>query len=583
MVLTQGRKRVALVSITLLTMLATLGVVFFHVNSANAARPNSASTSSQIISSGTRTDAQPGSVSFLGTVNATQIPQGNFSAATTHNVPFRTWRKSTKLLAPTTRAGAPTGPASQNPTISTPGKETPLPAGTFFGQSENGWTPSDMGLAAGGGYIVQAVNDSIAVWNTNATLQTGWPKTPQSFFGIPSATFMYDPRVVFDSISGHFFVLFDEDGGVAGNYNAHYYIGVSATSNPTGAWHLYSFNTGESLTTTNAAFADFPILGIDALGLYFTGNRFYFTANSGGFANSFVGFAPLAQLEAGAAHPAFNEFDNLATSSGQAFAVAPTVSFGYPRAELMVDTDFDCATTTCNTYDVWALSNPTGTPRLTYVKITGPNWSLQPAANQPGTGGAGSIDAGDPRIGGQPVYRAGSIYFAIGTGYNNGTSTVAAVQWVKLGVGLDTGNAACGTVPNRCVDITSSFVQDSFLIGYTGSGDAFTPALNVTSDGDIVMTYTYSSLTSAPVTAIYGHRSTTDLGTLGTPAHTVPQSQSTAYYSQFRWGDYSAVALDSTTCSSAGCFRLWFSGMYVRSDGKWGTTISNELYNVLEP
>lgn len=575
-------KRLAFGGLAGLMVLALVGAAFLHAGAANAAHRQPTATSSQIISTGTRTDSTAFHAIYLGSRSAGSMGTGTFNQGHKQSVPRRTWRKSANLAVPSAHAPAPTGPLAPLPNnINNP--ETPLPAGTFQGQHENGFTPSDMGLGAGGGYIVQAINDGIDVWNTSGVQQSGWPKTAQAFFGLPGSTFIYDPRVVFDSISGHFFILFDEDNSTTGHLDSNYYLGVSATSNPTGTWHLYKVPTGENLTTANAAFADFPILGIDAQGLYFTGNHFFFTANGGNFADSFLDVTALSPLEAGSSSITIHQFSNMSTSSGQAFAIAPAVSYGYPRAEFMVDSDFDCTTTVCNTYDVWSVSNViTGTPRVTYVKITGPNWSQQPAANQPGTGGAQSIDASDPRVAAMPVYRDGQVYFAIGTGYNNGTTTVDAVQWIDLNVALDTGNAACGTVPNRCVDIIGASVRDTGLLGYSGSTDAFDPALSVTSDGDIVMTFTYSSLTLAPITAIYGHRSTVPFGSLGTGPHTVSASQSTHFYAETRWGDYSAVALDSSTCSSAGCFRLWFSGMYVRSDGTWGTTISSETYNVLQ-
>jgi hypothetical protein len=578
-------KRLALGGLAGLLVVALVGVAFFRANAVSAAHPQAANAPSQIISTGTRTDAQVGHAAYLGTRDAATIPQGQPYHGTTA-VPLRTLRKKGATAQPGIHSPAPTGATA--PAISnTPNPETPLPTSTIQGLAQNatnGLTPADMGLAAGDGYIVQAVNASITVWNLSGVQQKGWPKTAQAFFGASSSTFMYDPRAIFDSINGRFIILFDENGGTApGKYTSNYYVAVSATPNPTGAWHLYNFFVGENLATTNAAFADFPIMGLDELALYFTGNHFYFTANNQGFADSFLGFVPITQIESGASSLSYHVFNALTTSTGAAFSVAPAVTYGSPRAETLVDTDANCSTAICNTYDVWALSNPWGTPRLTDVKITGPNWSQQPPANQPGTNGANSIDAGDPRVSGIPVFRGGTLYFANGTGFANGTATVAAVQWVALGIGFDTGNAACGTVPNNCVDIVSSYVRDSGLLGYSGSGDAYDPSLSVTTDGDIVMTYTYSSLTFGPIATVYGHRSTTPLGTIGTYAHTVNASFSNHFYAQTRWGDYSAVALDYASCTSAGCFRLWFSDMYVRSDGTWGTTISAETYNIFQP
>jgi hypothetical protein len=133
------------------------------------------------------------------------------------------------------------------------------------------------------------------------------------------------------------------------------------------------------------------------------------------------------------------------------------------------------------------------------------------------------------------------------------------------------------------VDITGAYVKDNALVGYTGGTDAYNPSINITSDLDMVMAYTVSSAAARPSTVIYARRSTTSPGTTDTTTQTVPGSQSLAFWPNVRWGDYSAVALDSTTCSSAGCFQFWDSAMYIKSNGTWGTTISSELYNVLIP
>ncbi len=577
---TLSRARVKAIGIAAVALLTLASALFIGARGALAGHPQAAKAAPPpVLSAGSRDDSVTLTAQHLSAVDAAQVAQGTPYSGPAHNVNRRLPARSNVKH---NSAPAPTGPA----TSLNVSPNAPTPLGTFQGQAQTNLVPSDMGLAAGGGYIVQAVNASIAVYNTNGALQSGWPKTPQSLFGLSSSEFMYDPRVLFDSISGHFFVLFDDDNDTAGHLSSTYYLAVSATANPTGTWYRYAFSVGENLTNANAAFADFPIAGIDAQGFYFSGNRFYFTANGGGFADSFVASTGLAALEKNLTTQInYTIFNNLTTATGKAFSVAPATSFGYPRAEPLISTDLaGCTTDPCTTYYVWAISYPTNTtapgPRLSWVQITGPAYSLNiPLADQPGTGGAGSIDSGDARVASLPSFRANSLYFTIGTAINNGTQTVAAVEWANLAIVLDTGNAACGAVPNRCVDITSAYAKEYGSVWYNGSTHAFDPSVAITSDGDMVMAYSVSSLTTRPVTIIFARRSTSNLG----DTQIVPGSQSLAFWSFGRWGDYSAVALDSTTCSSAGCFRLWDSAMYVRSNGTWGTTISSELYNVLIP
>src|SRR5712691_887635 len=64
------------------------------------------------------------------------------------------------------------------------GRETPATARAFFGIGESncgGCRPSDMGLAANGAFVVQAVNSSIAVWSSLGVLQSGFPKSLSAF------------------------------------------------------------------------------------------------------------------------------------------------------------------------------------------------------------------------------------------------------------------------------------------------------------------------------------------------------------------------------------------------------------------
>lgn len=499
--------------------------------------------------------------------------------------------RADSALAGPSAAQFPSGPSVNNPDV-------PTPANLIYAQGElpgkAGVAPADMGLAAGNGYIVQAVNDSIAVYTSAGVVKTkSEPIT--TLFGAPSTNFQSDPRVMYDAVGGHFFVLMDDIEGLFGGTQSNFfYVAVSKTNDPSvttpAGWITYLFDTSENLNTSNAAWADFPMMGMDSEAIYLSGNRFTFSGGS--FADSFVLFASKAQLEAGTQTIPVRSFSNLGTSSGQAFAVHPAIEYGNPRAELMVDTDFDCATVTCNTYDVWSLSDPLGaTPVLSWVKIGNNAWAQPPTAFQKGDTTTASVDTGDPRVSATPIWRNGSLYFGITSAVNNGSGTnVAGVLWFNLGIGLDTGNASCGTVPNRCVDIANAYGRENGQVIFSGTTNAFYPALAVDTDSNIVISLNTSSKTTFPGTAVYGRRATTLRGTLGLGAASVVSGA--VHYLEFpgntgpspyRFGDYTAAALDAGSCTVAGCFKVWVSGMYARADGGWGTSISSVSYDITNP
>ena len=60
----------------------------------------------------------------------------------------------------------------------------------------------------------------------------------------------------------------------------------------------------------------------------------------------------------------------------------------------------------------------------------------------------------------------------------------------------------------------------------------------------------------------------------------------TAFHNQGRWGDYTAVAPSGLfSAGSANPFpKMWFAGMFARSDGTWGTQIGqNGFTSITEP
>ncbi|HEX9117389.1 MAG TPA: hypothetical protein VGA61_15075, partial [Anaerolineae bacterium] len=193
--------------------------------------------------------------------------------------------------------------------------------------------PPDQGLCAGGGYVVEAVNDVFNVFNTSGqsvlpnntatNVVAGFPRNVNhavdlnSFFGYPPAIdrhtgvraqFVTDPSCLYDAATQRFFfvvlTLETHPNGAFTTVN-HLDLAVSKTSNPAGAWNIYRIdvtNDGTNAGGVNPGpfLGDYPHIGADANGIYLTTNAYPWATN--GFAGAQIYALSKAQLAAGAAH-----------------------------------------------------------------------------------------------------------------------------------------------------------------------------------------------------------------------------------------------------------------------------------------
>ncbi len=582
----QRHKRLIAIVTSCVLLVSALGSAFFITKRGQAAQPTAVSNYNRVVSTGTNTDVQHTTAAFVRKVNLKGLPkaQPSSQSAQPQHLPYLTYLSPSDYAkakaGAKTAASAPGGVSTPLAPVST--VSSPSPSLTFQGQSEVNATPPDMGLASGNNFVVQFVNTYLAVYTSTGTLAAG-PTLSNTFFGVPTTNFQSDPRVVWDSANGRFIAtIADIEGETNNNPQAStLYIAVSATNDPTGSWTIYKVNT---LWSGNPpGFTDFPNVGIDANDLYYTGNIFGFGQN-GKFQGSFVEWINLKQLEASQGGYVGVSVMSLRTATGSGFSVAPAITYGQPRAELLVSTDPSAP----GYYYIWSISNPDSAPAiLTYVRLGGPGFSIPPAANQPNNGaqsGVQTIDTGDERVASQPVYRNGVLYFAFTTGYNNGsTARVAAVRWMEVNIGLQSGDVHCTSLPNTCADLQTASIRDTGLIGYTGTYDAYNPALAVDADGNFLLTYSISATTAHPYVAVLGRRITTPPGQINSAVAVYGLGATVPFYSQFRWGDYSAAVLDPTSCTAQGCYRIWFSNMYVNGSGNWATTISADAYDLSKP
>jgi len=233
--------------------------------------------------------------------------------------------------------------------------------------------PPDQALCVGGGYVVEAVNDVLNVFdtsgrsvlpdNTASNIVSGFPRDVNhaidlnSFFGYAPAInrttgvraqSLTDPVCLYDAATQRFFLavltLESLPNGALTLVN-HLDLAVSQTSDPTGAWNIYKIdvtNDGSNIGGVNPGpyLGDYPHIGADYYGIYLTTNAYPWNAN--GFGGSQIYALSKSQLAAGAASVNLVHIDttgqvNVSSDAGPTqpgFTVWPAQSPGFTSFNL---------------------------------------------------------------------------------------------------------------------------------------------------------------------------------------------------------------------------------------------------------
>jgi hypothetical protein len=308
--------------------------------------------------------------------------------------------------------------------------------------------PPDQGMCVGNGYVIEAVNDVLNIFNTSGqsvlpdntstNIVSGFPRNVNhavdlnSFFGYPAAINrttgargpgLTDPSCLYDAATQRFFVVvltLDTLPNGTRTLGNHLDIAVSQTSNPTGAWNIYKIvvtNDGTNTGGVNGGpyLGDYPHIGADANGFYVTTNAYPWLHN--GFSGAQIYALSKAQLAAGAANVTMQHIDTSgmvnqpsdAGSTQPGFTVWPAQSPGANQFDLnnggteyfLSSNAADEATHpvagfggnyTSTQIVVWTLTNTsslnTATPALSLSNkvVTVNQYAIPPKQKQPGSG-----------------------------------------------------------------------------------------------------------------------------------------------------------------------------------------------------
>jgi hypothetical protein len=197
--------------------------------------------------------------------------------------------------------------------------------------------PPDQGVCVGNGYVVEAINSVVNIFNTagqsvlpdnTATnIVGGFPRNVNhaidinSFYGYAPAInrttgvrgpFVTDPSCLYDAQTQRFFVVVLTLPTYPAGLENQLDIAVSQTSNPTGLWNIYHVDVTNDGTNTGGVnpgpyLGDYPHIGADANGFYITTNAYPWCCN--GFSGAQIYAFSKAQLAAGAASVTMQHFD----------------------------------------------------------------------------------------------------------------------------------------------------------------------------------------------------------------------------------------------------------------------------------
>jgi len=485
-------------------------------------------------------------------------------------------------------------------------------AGTgIYANTQFSLEPPDQGLCVGKGFVVEPINLALAVFSRNGKALTGTTALNQFYQRSPAidrttgvtGDFLSDPKCYYDPIGQRFIqtvLEVDAPGnfdGAAPFNRTHVLIAVSQTSDPTGTWNLYSFDTSnDGLNGTPAhtgcpCLPDQPLLGANRDGVFIDTNEFQ--DNPSFFFNGGQIYAlGRASLESGAGSVGFVHLNVGTVPTGDANlpfwgSVQPSTSInpGGGTELLMTGGPEDIFQNNApldNRIAVWSLTG-TGSldrskPRLTlrHKVLTSETYGLPintGATQKPGptplrdslgdVDPLATINANDSRMN-QVVDVGGVLYGGVNTTVTSATgpSRVGIAYFVVGAIGTP------GTLVAR--------ILSQGYVAVDGENVLF-PSIAVSRSGVGAMCFTLSGPDFFPSAAYVRFA----FGRTAGPIHisgpgTAPEDGFTAYQAfggngVARWGDYSAAVFAQGA--------VWMGNEFIPDtprtvNANWGTFIT---------
>ena len=489
--------------------------------------------------------------------------------------------------------------------------------------------PPDQGLCVGNGYIMETVNDALAVYDGNGNILKAvtalnafynYPPSIDRTTGVrgPEIT---DPSCYFDKPTQRWFHIaltldtVPSTGAFTGTN--HIDIAVSKTASPLGEWIIYSLPVqddgsqgtpdhmcpGPGPNGTGPCLGDYPHLGADANGFYVTTNEYGFFATGLGFhAAQIYAFSKLA-LAANVPNVSVVQFDTINTVGqpgglpvNPGFTVWPATSPGAQYATYLNGTEFFMSSDAAPEANgngasrdliVWSLANTASlntaspAPTLSNAVLTVNPYSIPALATQkkghtPLMTCLNTPSCATLLIGGANPFTEVEGQLDVNDTRMQQVTYADGKLWAALDTSVTVKNVNEAGIEWFIVNpVTPKVLKQGYLGG--NNANLTYPAIGVTQGGKGVMTFTlvgpnnFPSAAYAPIDNINGvgsiHIAAAGLG---------PQDGFTEYkiFSPFgnsvprpRWGDYGAAVPVGNT--------VWIASEYIGQTCTYQQFITN--------
>src|SRR6266404_4398057 len=423
----------------------------------------------------------------------------------------------------------------------------------FPGVGANGWAPPDTNMAVGPNHILQTVNIRYAIYSKSGALVSGPFSLSSLWAPLGSSNGCAtnnggDVVAQYDKLADRFVVT--QLGGLSAPYSE--CIAISQTSDPTGAYWLYSYSYGTMLN-------DYPKFGV-----WPTATNSAYLATYNMFANG--------QIFSGGQLCAFDRTKMLA-GNPTAQGICYTLSFdgGYLPSDLDGSTPpvdgtpgYFLTYETLSSLRMYRLapnfSNPNAStlsvqtpdiPVVSFSEACAPSYTCVP---QSGT--SQQLDSLGDRLMYRLAYRNFGDHEALVVNHSVANGSSVGVRWYELRRPL----TGAFTLYQQ-----GTFAPADSTYRWMGSA-AMDHA------GDIAIGYSASSSNLFPAIRYTGRIPTDAQGTMRAEISLLEGTGSQTGNSLSRWGDYSALRIDpSDDCT------FWYTNEYIPSNGSynWATFIGS--------
>ena len=412
---------------------------------------------------------------------------------------------------------------------------SPAPLLSFNGVMGDGSEiPPDITAAAGINYVMETTNQAFGIYNkTTGALVSNVDIT--TFFSATNGNGYFDPHILYDAVHARFLVVID--GNTSGGHGG-LFLAISKGSDPTGAWYVYTVDDGIASSTL----LDFPEMGYNQNWVVLTANLFQ---NTGVITEIYI--MSRASLYSG--------------TQGTITHYSDANSFCLSAVQTMDTT----------TLTEWLVQDANGASGLVQIgSITGTltaptyNTGSQMGNSSPWNensvqavqkgGGTNLIDNDDTRIYSSEFIN-GSMWFAHTVWLPaTGTATYSGVDWWQL-------NPA-----------TLTLQQFGRVSDATTPSWYYYPCIYANAAGDALLGYSVSS-TSQYASAVYSFHASADaintMENLYDYKAGIASFAPSGFGGDFRWGDYTSVAVDPNDNS------FWAAGEWANSGNLWATQIAH--------